>query len=260
MEQLTVVKIGGNVIDNAPVLDDFLKKFTALAGKKILVHGGGKIATELSKKLGIAPKMVEGRRVTDAETLQVVTMVYGGLINKNIVAKLQSHRIQAIGLSGADANLIYASQRAKGEVDFGFVGDIESVNVKFLKQLLDTGFVPVICSLAHDVKGQMLNVNADTISSMTAISIAQERYYEVKLMYVFEENGVLSNPKDAQSVIPHIRPSYYESLKADNVVSGGMIPKLDNAFDALRKGVASVVIGGVDLLKEGTHLKTLLTL
>ncbi|GAB4336952.1 MAG: acetylglutamate kinase [Flammeovirgaceae bacterium] len=260
MEQLTVFKIGGNVIDNAAVLDDFLKNFSAISGKKILVHGGGKIATELSKKLGIVPKMVDGRRITDAAALQVVTMVYAGLINKNIVAKLQSHKSQAIGLSGADANLIYASQRAKGEVDFGFVGDIESVNVKFLKQLLDSGFVPVICSLAHDGRGQILNVNADTISSMTAISLAQERYYEVKLMYIFEENGVLSNPQDPQSVIPHIRPSHYESLKADNVVSGGMIPKLDNAFDALRKGVASVVIGGVDLLKGDNPPKTLLTL
>lgn len=260
METLSIVKIGGNVIDNTAELEKFLGAFVRKKGKKILVHGGGKIATELSKKLGISPRMVEGRRVTDAESLQVVTMVYAGLLNKTLVAKLYSLNHPAIGLSGADANLLYASKRRAGEIDYGFVGDIETVNVTILTQLLNSGFTPVICSIAHDGKGQLLNVNADTIASTVAVAMAQEKNWEVRLWYVFEEAGVLANPKDATSVIPHLRAASYETLKANGTVSGGMIPKLDNAFDALRKGVGSVLIGGVNLLNEENQLRTLLTL
>lgn len=260
METLSIVKIGGNVIDHAANLDKFLASFGRLTGKKILVHGGGKIATELSKKLGIVPQMVDGRRITDAESLQVVTMVYAGLINKTIVAKLHALNHQAIGLSGADANLLYASKRRVEEIDYGFVGDIETVNTKFLTQLLASGFIPVVCSIAHDGKGQLLNVNADTIASTIAVAMAQKESWEVRLWYVFEQAGVLSNPADSSSVISHIRPAFYEELKANGTVSGGMIPKLDNAFNALRNGVRSVVVGGVNLLNDENQPRTLLTL
>jgi acetylglutamate kinase len=243
MEKLYVVKIGGNVIDHSEHLYRFLKDFAGLPGAKILVHGGGKIATELSHTLGIEPKMVEGRRVTDVDTLRVVTMVYAGLINKNVVAQLQQSGCNAIGLTGADANLIRANKRPVKEVDYGYAGDIDesSVAVKPLLALLQTGLVPVFSAITHNGNGQLLNTNADTVAS--AIAIAMSAHYHVSLVYCFEKRGVLKDVHDDSSLIAEIRTSEFAALKTEGTVAGGMIPKLHNAFEAIRKGVTDVYIG-----------------
>lgn len=245
--KLFVVKIGGNVIDDEKQLSSFLDDFSSVQGNKILVHGGGKIATELSKQLGIEPKMVDGRRITDAETLKVVQMVYGGLINKNIVAQLQAKQCNAIGLTGSDANLILSTKRVPlsegaggGAVDFGFVGDISKVNAEKFSTMLNSGFIPVIAPLTHDGKGQILNTNADTMAS--AISVAMAKGAEVHLIYCFEKPGVLKNVDDDSSVIAKMNAADYAKYKAEGIISKGMIPKLDNAFDAIKQGVKSVVI------------------
>lgn len=249
-EKLTVVKIGGNVIDNSENLHHFLADFTAIKGNKILVHGGGKIATEMAVSLGIEPQMVDGRRITDIETLRIVTMVYAGLINKNVVAQLQAKGSNAIGLTGADGNIIKAKKRPIKDVDYGFVGDLDenSVSVKSLTGLLDAGFVPVLCAITHDGDTQLLNTNADTIAS--AVAVAMSAQYETHLVYCFEKKGVLKDVKDDASVVREIRAANFESLKADGTVAGGMIPKLYNAFEAINKGVTSVYIGKADELKE----------
>ncbi|MGE6221490.1 acetylglutamate kinase [Nubsella zeaxanthinifaciens] len=262
MQKLTIVKIGGNVIDNSENLHHFLEDFTRLEGPKILIHGGGKIATETSASLGIEAKMIDGRRVTDIATLRVVTMVYAGLINKNIVAQLQARGANAIGLTGADGNIIKAKKRPiikvspkegelqETEIDYGFVGDLDeqSVNVNALTNLLQVGFVPVFCAITHDGETQLLNTNADTIAS--ALAVAMSGAYETHLVYCFEKKGVLKDVNDETTVVREIRSTDFEPLKADGTVAGGMIPKLHNAFEAINKGVASVYIGKADELTE----------
>jgi len=241
--KVTIVKIGGNVIDNSENLYNFLKDFTAIEGDKILVHGGGKVATQVSETLGIEPKMVDGRRITDIETLRIVTMVYAGLINKNIVAQLQRFGTNAIGLTGADGNLITAKLRPVKTIDYGFAGDLDnqSVNVAHLTQLMNAGFAPAFCALTHDGDGQMLNTNADTIASALAVALADK--YDVTLVYCFEKTGVLKDIDDEGSLIQDINPEKYKQLKKENIIHSGMLPKLDNAFDAIAFGVSAVVIG-----------------
>ncbi len=245
-ENLFIVKVGGNIIDDVTRLQNFLSSFAAVAGKKILVHGGGKLATQLALQLGIEQKLVDGRRITDAETLRIVTMVYAGYINKNIVAQLQSYGSQAIGLSGADGNLIQSHKRKHKATDYGFVGDVDAVNTSLLKTLLDQDMAIVIAPLTHDMKGQLLNTNADTIAQ--EIAQAMSALYKVHLIYSFEKAGVLMNADDDDTVIPFITPSGYKELKQQQVIFSGMIPKLDNAFAALNKGVHRVVIGKAEQL------------
>ena len=249
-KQLTIIKIGGNVIDNSENLYRFLLDFTALPGDKILVHGGGKIATELGESLGIEAKMVEGRRITDIETLRIVTMVYAGLINKNMVAQLQAKGSNAIGLTGADGNIIKAKKRPVKEIDYGFVGDLDenSVSATTLDNLLNAGLVPVLCAITHDGETQLLNTNADTIASSVAVAMAG--LYETRLAYCFEKKGVLKDVNDDGSVVREIKADEFEGLKADGTVVGGMIPKLHNAFEAIKKGVSAVYIGKADELNE----------
>lgn len=240
---LYIIKIGGNVIDNSENLYKFLSDFAALPGHKILIHGGGKIATQLADQLGVETTMVQGRRITDIETLRVVTMVYAGLINKNIVAQLQGFSVNAIGLTGADGNFIKAQRRPVKEIDYGYVGDIkeDSVNAANLSKLLASGFVPVFCALTHDGHGQLLNTNADTIASSLAVAMA--KLYEVTLVYCFEKKGVLKDLTDENSLIENINPEYYEELKQEQIIHSGMLPKLDNAFAAISCGVKAVNIG-----------------
>ena len=245
---LYVVKIGGNIIDDEAKLSAFLASFANLAGRKILIHGGGKLATKLAAALNIPQQMVEGRRITDAETLKIVTMVYAGLINKNIVAQLQANGCNANGLSGADGNVILAHKRmakaaAFGEtsVDYGFAGDVDAVNAGFLQHLLQQNIVPVLSPITHDGKGQLLNTNADTIAQETAKALS--KMYPVHLIYSFEKKGVLLNVDDENSVVPRINHAGYGELKNKGLVFAGMIPKLDNAFSALERGVKKVTIG-----------------
>lgn len=240
---LYIVKIGGNVIDNSENLHNFLKDFTALKGFKILVHGGGKVATQLSETLGIEPKLVDGRRITDIETLRVVTMVYAGLINKNIVAQLQRLGTNAIGLTGADGDFIRAKKRPVKTIDYGFVGDLDenSINPQNLKSLMDAGFTPAFCALTHDGEGQLLNTNADTIASALAVTLSE--LYETTLIYCFEKKGVLKDINDEDSLIQEIDPQQYEELKTQQIIHSGMLPKLDNAFTAIACGVKAVIIG-----------------
>lgn len=240
-EKLTIVKIGGHVIDADEQLSLFLKSFASLTGHKILLHGGGKLATQLADRLGIPQQMVDGRRVTDAETLKVVTMVYAGLINKNVVAQLQSLNSNAIGLTGADANIIQAHKRSNSSIDYGFAGDIDLVNSESIKELLDRGLQLVIAPITHDKLGQLLNTNADTLAN--EIAVAMSAHYEVSLIYCFERNGVLRDPANEGSVIEAINQKNFEVLKSLGVISGGMIPKLKNALDAVEAGVSSVTIG-----------------
>ncbi|HEY8928955.1 MAG TPA: acetylglutamate kinase [Mucilaginibacter sp.] len=260
--KLYIIKIGGNVIDNSENLYNFLKDFSALKGYKILVHGGGKVATELQKTLGIEPKMIDGRRITDIETLRVVTMVYGGLINKNIVAQLQRFGSNAIGLTGADGDFIRAKKRPVKTIDYGFVGDLDdnSINPQNLKSLMDAGFIPVFCALTHDGDGQLLNTNADTIAS--ALAIALSELYETTLIYCFEKKGVLKDINDESSLISEINPRKYEGLKQEQIIHSGMLPKLDNAFAAIACGVSGVIIGHSDdlgKLKTNEPFGTLLS-
>ena len=248
--KLYILKIGGNVIDDSKKLDAFLQSFARIKESKILVHGGGKIASSISKELGIEPNMTDGRRITDAETLKVVTMVYGGLVNKNIVARLQASGCNAIGLSGADANILPAHKRPVKTIDYGFVGDIEedNVNVKILSTFLENGLCPVITPLTHDGQGNMLNTNADTIASVLAVALS--RHYEVSLIYCFEKAGVLKDVNEESSLIERISVSEYAELKKEGIINDGMIPKLDNAFEALNKGVISVQIIHADAIKD----------
>lgn len=257
LPKLTIIKIGGNVIDNSEKLHHFLKDFSALEGLKILVHGGGKIASELGLSMGITPNMVEGRRITDIETLRVVAMVYAGLINKNLVAQLQNFQCNAIGLSGADGNSIKTVKRAvKDGLDYGYVGDItsDSINVSAISNLLSASFIPVFSAITHDGNGQILNTNADTIASSLAQSLA--KLYAVDLVYCFEKKGVLSNLNDPESVITLINPISFETLKQDGIVADGMIPKIKNALDAVEKGVSAVFITCAEDLSNFNHKKT----
>lgn len=261
--KLYIIKIGGNVIDNSANLHQFLKDFAALDGLKVLVHGGGKVATQISSSLGIEAKLVDGRRITDIETLRVVTMVYAGLINKNMVAQLQRYHNNAIGLTGADGNFLKARKRSVKTIDYGFVGDLDkdSVQAEGIAKLLDASFTPVFCALTHDGDGQLLNTNADTIAAALAVSLA--KIYETTLIYCFEKKGVLQDIDDEDSLISEIDPERYEKLKLEKIVSEGMLPKLDNAFDAIKSGVKEVIIGQADELhflgkkkKFGTLLKS----
>ncbi len=243
MSVLNIIKIGGNVIDNPEQLEEFLEKFSALPGRKILVHGGGKIATRMASDMGIEAKMVEGRRITDAAMLDVVTMVYAGLTNKNLVASLQKYNCNAIGLCGADANVIKAVKRPVKEIDYGFVGDIlaDSIDSLAIKKLLEAEFIPVFSAITHNGNGQLLNTNADTIASSLAVALS--KLYEVSLIYCFDKNGVLLDVNDEQSVIETIRSVDFERLKDSKTIHDGMIPKLYNAFEAISKGVSNVYIG-----------------
>lgn len=248
MKKLYIIKIGGNVIDNPLKLNQFLQNFAALEGKKILIHGGGRVATQLADKLGLEVKMHNGRRITDRAMLDTVLMVYGGLINKNIVSKLQSMNCNTIGLTGADMNVIRAVKRPVKDIDYGFVGDVTAVNEKALSNLLENGYMPILAPLTHDGQGNMLNTNADTIASETAVAMSKS--YETHLLYCFEKKGVLTNVNDENSVIPLLNEANYASYLTQNVIFAGMIPKLDNAFAALKKGVSQVVILEADNLQN----------
>jgi acetylglutamate kinase len=254
VDKIIILKIGGNVIDNPPALEIVLRDFAAWQSPKILVHGGGKIASKLMEQLGIAPKMVEGRRITDRETLDIVTMVYAGLINKNTVAALQSYSCNAIGLTGADANVIPAVKRPVKDIDYGFVGDLTPGNIssEMLANLVKTGLVPVIAPITHDGAGSLLNTNADAIASNVAIALAKT--FRVQLVFCFEKKGVLRDPNDEHSVIDFLNEPLFRQYKNEGVVTAGMIPKLDNAFAALHSGVSEVRICNSDGLNEGTKI------
>lgn len=254
MKKLFVVKIGGNIIDDEGALQSLLENFSSIRDKKILVHGGGKIASSMGKKLGIEPNYINGRRITDEATIDMVTMVYGGLINKKIVAALQSLKCNAIGLTGADANIIPATKRPVKEVDYGFVGDInsEQLSIANLQLFLENGLVPVIAPLTHDGKGQILNTNADTIAS--ALAVALSGSYDVRLIYCFEKKGVLENIKDESSVINFMDKEKYDQLLEDKKLVDGILPKIDNAFSAIGSGLNEVLIGdAADLLVNTTE-------
>ncbi|WP_299757211.1 acetylglutamate kinase [uncultured Pontibacter sp.] len=240
---MIIVKIGGNILDNPERLQAFLVDFAQLPSPKLLVHGGGKIASAIGQRMGITPHMVEGRRITDAETLDLVTMVYGGLVNKQVVAKLQALGCNAIGMTGADANIIPAQKRPVKAIDYGFAGDVtgpESINVQALEVFLQAGLIPIFAPLTHDTKGSLLNTNADTIASVLATALAPK--HKVQLVYCFEKKGVLQNAQDDDSVISAIDSEKFEKLKGKGVINAGMVPKMDNAFAALQQGVAQVLI------------------
>lgn len=249
MEKLLVIKIGGNVIDKPEALQRFLQAFAQLPQRKILIHGGGKIATQMADKLGIETLMVEGRRITDQKMLDVVIMVYGGLVNKNIVAQLQSLGSDAIGLTGADAGIIRAKKRPIKEIDYGFVGDVETINRSQFTLFLENELIPIIAPLTFDpISGSMLNTNADTMASTIAVALAA--HFKVNLVYCFEKKGVLSDPDDDDAVIPQLNLSSYTHYKSAGIINKGMIPKLDNAFNALQNGVTQVTICHADELQN----------
>lgn len=259
MKQIvSIIKVGGNLIKDEKILKEFLLDFSKLEGPKVLIHGGGKLATELATKMGIETKMVDGRRITDAETLKVITMVYGGLVNKTIVAKLQANNCNALGLSGADLNSIKSVKRPVKEHDFGFVGDVVSVNSEMLSLLLNNGISPVCCAITHDKKGQLFNTNADTIASEIAIGLSSN--FETHLYYCFEKNGVLKDINDENSVIKDINSKSYQQLLADKVIADGMLPKLHNCFNALERNVTQVCIGSIKMINKRHQLKTTITL
>lgn len=256
MEKVTIVKVGGAVVEDNEQLAQLLTDFAAIPGKKVLVHGGGRRATKVAAALGIESKMVNGRRITDAQMLEVVTMVYGGLVNKNLVAKLQAKGVNALGLTGADMDVIHSHKRpVKDGVDFGYVGDVERANGKMLQTLIQEGITPVMAPLTHDGNGNILNTNADTIASGTAKALAP--YYDVTLIYSFEKKGVLSNPDDDNSVIPVITRADFEKYQADGTIGGGMIPKIENALAAVDAGVKEVIITLATAIdgKQGTVIK-----
>ncbi|WP_405566442.1 acetylglutamate kinase [Polaribacter sp. Asnod6-C07] len=256
MEKLSIIKIGGNIIEDETSLNAFLQLFYNLEGHKILVHGGGKRATHIASKLGIESKMINGRRITDAETLEVITMVYGGLVNKNIVAKLQALQVDAIGLTGADINSIKSDKRPVKDIDFGFVGDVKKVASNSIDKLIQADFTPVFCAITHDGNGQLLNTNADTIAS--TIGVGMSDIYDTSIYYCFELNGVLQDFSDKNSVIKNINSETYKELLENGIISDGMIPKLDNCFDALNNGVTKVHIGNTAMLtKENDNFTTI---
>ncbi|KGL60755.1 acetylglutamate kinase [Polaribacter sp. Hel1_33_49] len=258
MEKLSIIKIGGNIIEDEISLNKFLKLFSNLKGNKILVHGGGKRATHIASKLGIESKMVKGRRVTDPETLEVITMVYGGLVNKNVVAKLQALGTDAIGLTGADINSIQSDKRPVKDIDFGFVGDVKKVASKSINKLLKADFTPVFCAITHDGNGQLLNTNADTIASKIAVGMSE--IYDTSIYYCFELNGVLEDFNDKESIIKKINSENYQKLLKEGIISDGMVPKLDNCFDALNSGVQKVHIGNTSMLTKENNIFTTITL
>jgi acetylglutamate kinase len=260
MKKLFVIKIGGNIVDDAAALQSFLQKFAAIDAHKILIHGGGKIATTIGKQMGLTPNYINGRRITDEATIDLVTMVYGGLINKKLVAALQSLHCNAIGLTGADANIIPATKRAVADIDYGFVGDIDSsqLTVDSFQLFLNNDLVPVVAPLTHNGQGQMLNINADTIASALAVALAKQ--YDVRLIYCFEKKGVLENIDDESSVIQLINKDKYQQLLEDKKLADGILPKIDNAFAAINSGVQEVLIGHADDLLQNITVDTMGTL
>ena len=255
MEQITVVKVGGKIVEDEQSLAQLLTDFNKIAGNKILVHGGGRSATKLAERLGIETKMVDGRRITDDAMLEVVTMVYGGLVNKRIVAALQARGVNALGMTGADMNILLSDKRPVKTVDYGWVGDVKQADGGALAKLIGEGVVPVIAPLTHDGEGHILNTNADTMAGETAKALA--KYFDVTLVYCFEKEGVLRDENDDSSVIPSINRGQYAELKADGIVVGGMIPKLDNSFETLEAGVKEVIItkaSNLCDLTRGTHV------
>ena len=240
-DKLTIVKVGGAVVEDEAQLTQLLHNFCAIQGKKVLVHGGGRRATQVAAQLGIETKMVNGRRITDADMLRVVTMVYGGLVNKSLVARLQACGINALGLTGADIDVIRSHKRPmKDGIDYGYVGDVDTTNGRMLSRLINEGITPIMAPLTHDGQGNILNTNADTIASETAKALAP--YYDVTLIFSFEKKGVLRNPEDDDSVIPVITHDDFIRLKADGTISGGMLPKIENALAAIDAGVSRVII------------------
>lgn len=254
-EKLTVIKVGGKIVEEKATLCQLLDDFATIEGHKVLVHGGGRSATKIAAQLGIESKMVNGRRITDAETLQVVTMVYGGLVNKNIVAGLQARRLNALGLTGADMNVIRSVKRPVKDIDYGFVGDVVEVDASLLGDLIHKGVVPVMAPLTHDRQGNMLNTNADTIAGETAKALS--KLFDVTLVYCFEKKGVLRDENDDDSVISQITRAEFEQYIADGVIQGGMIPKLENSFNAINAGVSEVVITLASAINDdtGTRIK-----
>ena len=253
--KLTVIKVGGKIVEEENSLQKLLNDFAAIEGPKVLVHGGGRSATKIATQLGIESKMVNGRRITDAEMLRVVTMVYGGLVNKNIVAGLQARGINAIGLTGADMNVILSDKRPVKEIDYGFVGDVKQVEGERLANLIQSGIIPVMAPLTHDGKGNILNTNADTIAGETAKGLAP--YFDVTLIYCFEKRGVLRDETDDNSVIADINRKQFAELVEQGVIQGGMIPKLENAFQAIDAGVKEVIITAADAIdgRQGTKIR-----
>ncbi|MCI6119508.1 MAG: acetylglutamate kinase [Prevotella sp.] len=255
MEKINVIKVGGAVVEDEHQLDRLLKDFSAIEGRKVLVHGGGRRATKVAAQLGIETQMVNGRRVTDKEMLEVVTMVYGGLVNKNVVARLQAEGVNALGLTGADMDVIHSHKRpVKDGIDYGFVGDVDKADGDMLHTLIEAGVVPVMAPLTHDGHGDILNTNADTIASETAKALA--KHYDVTLTFCFEKKGVLANPDDDESVIPVINNELFHTYVADGTISGGMLPKIENSLDAIKAGVEKVVITKADAL--GTESGTVI--
>ena len=255
MEKLTLIKVGGKIVEEQATLSRLLASFVAIPGRKVLVHGGGRSATAMASRLGIESRMVGGRRITDKAMLEVVTMVYAGLVNKNIVAGLQAQGVNALGMTGADMNILLSDKRPVGEVDYGYVGDVRRVDAAALSALIEMGVVPVIAPLTHDGQGSMLNTNADTMAGETAKALASR--YEVSLVYCFEKRGVLRDENDDNSVIAEMTRQQFETYRAEGVVQGGMIPKLENAFDAIRHGVREVIITRADAVgqpHEGTRI------
>lgn len=249
-EKLTIIKVGGKIVEEADTLGRLLDDFSALEGYKLLVHGGGRSATRIAAQLGIESKMVNGRRVTDTETLKVVTMVYGGLVNKNIVAGLQGKGVNAIGLTGADMNVIRSVKRPVKDIDYGFVGDVEKVDAEALAALIRRSVVPVMAPLTHDGQGHILNTNADTIAGETAKALSG--FFDVTLIFCFEKKGVLSNENDDNSVIPVLTPELFKEYVSEGIIKEGMIPKLENSFSALDAGVAQVVITSASDIRQKT--------
>lgn len=255
-DKLTIIKVGGKIVEEKESLDSLLRDFAAIDGFKLLVHGGGRSATKVATQLGIDTLMIDGRRVTDDAMLDVVTMVYGGLVNKKVVARLQSLGIDALGMTGADMDIIHSHKRPVKSVDYGWVGDVDRVNGEALSALLRSGVVPVIAPLTHDGEGHLLNTNADTMAGETAKGLAS--FFDVSLVYCFEKPGVLRDENDDESVIAEIDPALFASLKVEGIVTGGMLPKLENAFNALDAGVSEVVItraSALDDLSLGTHIR-----
>lgn len=254
-QKLTIIKVGGKIVEEPSTLAALLRDFAAIDGYKLLVHGGGRSATAVAAQLGLETKMIAGRRVTDGDMLNVVTMVYGGLVNKKIVAGLQAAGVNALGMTGADMNIILSHKRCGGDVDYGWVGDVDRVDGQALASLIRSGVVPVIAPLTHDGNGNMLNTNADTMAGETAKGLAE--HFDVSLVFCFEKAGVLRDENDDNSVVAKITPEVYRSLREEGIVAGGMIPKLDNAFDALASGVGSVIITKAETLADlslGSHI------
>ena len=255
MDRITIVKVGGKVVEEEESLNSLLNQFLKISGNKILVHGGGRSATELANRLGIETQMINGRRITDAATLEVVTMVYGGLVNKKIIAGLQSRGVNSIGITGADLDLIKAEKRPVGEIDYGFVGDVKNVNTRELRLLINENITPVVAPLTHDGKGNLLNTNADTVASELAIELTN--YYNVYLFFCFEKKGVLKDPNDDNSVIYDIDFDTFREYQENGIINAGMIPKIENGFRAKQNGVKEILITNPDNIAEGKGTRIL---